>query len=491
LQQPEGTVENPQSLTPTTGIAIEKIVADPDETLDVDEELNEKSEGEVKDPVNTSKATTVTVEDTTADVLAWFTQYNSHRIAQRLKSLGASEESALEAGNAVQKYSLARTTRQRVRKFLRDRDLKWSSGSTDVEEPAYEVSNLREEAELRGKIYDVDAVIALLVGAGLTGRDIAAIFTHTPGISMMKARREGVEDEEGGETLEDTLNRSFYGVLCSTIKLRKYDARKVLRTCPGLLTKRGSVSAQEVVSILSNLGTAPTSLCRDKAALPMLLSRSPASLFRFVAFLSSDYVRMPVASIGSFLRRSECACVLDLIAPLPRYNFNLLEHINDGLSLSEEEIDKMSIEKLLRDGSNNMENEITKRYNAMFQTADFLRRDVGLENLGQVLAAYPQVLTIDRNKVVDVVNYLQEETGMYHYDVVRMIEAYPMILETEITQIQKVIDFLRSHEVSDDALASILRAFPALISQDPDTSMKEVVGFLKEIGVTNIGRFIM
>jgi hypothetical protein len=36
-------VENPQSLTPTTGIAIEKIVADPDETLDVDEELNEKS----------------------------------------------------------------------------------------------------------------------------------------------------------------------------------------------------------------------------------------------------------------------------------------------------------------------------------------------------------------------------------------------------------------------------------------------------------------
>jgi hypothetical protein len=127
----------------------------------------------------------------------------------------------------------------------------------------------------------------------------------------------------------------------------------------------------------------------------------------------------------------------------------------------------------------------------MFQTADFLRRDVGLENLGQVLAAYPQVLTIDRNKVVDVVNYLQEETGMYHYDVVRMIEAYPMILETEITQIQKVIDFLRSHEVSDDALASIFRAFPALISQDPDTSMKEVVGFLKEIGVTNIGRFIM
>jgi hypothetical protein len=466
-----------------TGIAIEKVVSDSDEILRINDVLNEKSNGGEETSDVGNDVPTAAVEDTTADVLSWFTQYNANRIAKRLKSLGASEECALEAGNAVQKYSLARTTRQRVRKFLRDRDLNWSSGSAVVEEPAYEVSNLRVEAETRGKIYDVDAVIKLLVEAGLTGRDIAAIFTHTPSITMMKAKRDGVE--RGGETLEDTVDRAFTQVLCSTIKLRKYDARKVLRSTPGLLTKRGSIAAKEVVSILSNLNVAPTSLQRDKAALPMLLSRSPASLFRFVAFLSSDYVRMPVSNIGPFLRRSECASVLDLVAPLPLYNSNLLE-----VGLSEEDIDTIPIQKLLKDGSKNMENEITKRYHGMFQTADFLRREVGIENLGKVISAFPQVLTVDRNKVVEIVNYLQEETGMYHADVAKAIEAYPMILETDISQIQKIIEYMHSIEVSDDVLGSIFRAFPALLSQDPDKSMKEVVQFLEEIGVTNIGRFI-
>ena len=506
LKQTEDTIVQPGAgATPgietEIGIEIQKVITDPnadadaDETINTDERRNSNTNTNIdnkgeKDGLNLnakSKASKTIVQDTTADVLSWFTQYNAHRIALKLKSLGASDESAKEAGNAVQKYSLARTTRQRIRNFLRDRDLKWTSGSTGtgMEEPATAVSDLRVEAEMRGRIYDVDAVVALLVDEGLTGRDIAAIFTHTPSISMMKARRG--DAEKGGETLEDTLNRSFSGVLCSTIKLRKYDARKVLRTCPGLLTKRGSISAREVVSILSNLGVAPTSLCRDKAALPMLLSRSPASLFRFVAFLSSDYVRMPVSKIGPFIRRSECASILDLIAPLPQYNSNLLggTNDNDGLNLSGDDIGK-----LLKDGSDDMENEITQRYSAMFDTAGFLRREVGIDDMGKVLAAYPEILTIDKNRVVQIVNYLQEETGMYHCDVARMIESYPMILETDISQMQSIIDYLRSLKVDEDVLGSILRSFPALLIKDPNGSMTEVVDFLKEIGVTNIGRFI-
>ena len=459
-----------------------------------------------------SASVPIPVEDTTADVLSWFTQYNAHRVAQKLISLGACEDTAMEAGNSVQNYSLARTTRQRVRKFLRDRDLEWrtegnrngkqaaaiaaGAASAAADAPRYEVSSLQQEAELRGDRHDIDEVIALLVESGLSGKDIAAIFSHTPSISMMKARRDpstiatGQNDDSRGETLEDTLNRSFFGVLSSTIKLRKYDARKVLRECPGLLTKRGSMSAMEVVSILSNLGVSPTSLCRDKAALPMLLSRSPASLFRFVAFLSSDYVRMPVAKIGPFIRRSECASVLDLIAPLPRYNSNLLDGVDDGIGLADNDIDSTPIQKLLRDGSENMENETTKRYNAMFKTAEFLREEVGIEDMGKVLAAFPQVFTIERDRVIEVVNFLHEELELYHDEIAKIIEAYPMILETETSQMLKVIDYLRSLEVTEDVLGSIFRAFPALLSQDPETTMKEVVEFLKEIGVTNIGRFI-
>jgi len=486
-----------------TGIAIEKVEIDTDPTATaVDLVGRENETGKNKDGkkvgIQVKKGVPAPVEDTAADILSWFTQYNAHRVAQKLISLGACEETAMEAGNAVQNYSLARTTRQRVRKFLRDRDLKWktvgnnkgSAGNgalVSLKEPSYEVSNLQQEAELRGDSYDIDDVIALLVESGLTGKDIAAIFSHTPSVSMMKARR---NDDSRGETLEDTLNRSFVGVLSSTIKLRKYDARKVLRTCPGLLTKRGSISAKEVVSILSNLNVSPTSLCRDKAALPMLLSRSPASLFRFVAFLSSDYVRMPVSKIGPFIRRSECASVLDLIAPLPRYNSNLIDGVDDGIGLTDNDIDTTSIHQLLKDGSGNIENETTKRYNGMFKTAEFLRQEVGIQDLGKVLAAYPQVFTIDRDKVIDVVNFLHEELELYHDEIAKIIEAYPMILETDIAQMLSVIDYLRSLEVAEDVLGSIFRAFPALLGRDPEGSMKEVVQFLEGIGVTNIGRFI-
>lgn len=505
----------------TTGIAIQKIAIDTDTdsaSADLVGRLNEGADSNIYDeeeegvqgesgvlrPVATSVSASIPapVEDTTADALSWFTQYNAHRVAQKLISLGACEDTAMIAGDAVQNYSLARTTRQRVRKFLRDRDLKWkteannsSNGkpavsvlSGSVEEPSYEVSNVQQEAELRADSYDIDDVIALLVQSGLTGKDIAAIFSHTPSISMMKARQD--HDSRGG-TLEDTLDRSFFGVLSSTIKLRKYDARKVLRNCPGLLTKRGSISAKEVVSILSNLNVSPTSLCRDKAALPMLLSRSPASLFRFVAFLSSDYVRMPVSKIGPFIRRSECASVLDLIAPLPRYNSNLIDGVDDdGIGLTDDDIDTTPIQKLLRDGSDNIENEITRRYNGMFKTAEFLREEVGIQDLGKVLAAYPQIFTIDRDRVIDVVNFLHEELELYHDDIAKIIEAFPVILETEIPQMLSVIDYLRSLEVAEDVLGSIFRAFPALLGRDPDGSMKEIVQFLEEMGVTNIGRFI-
>jgi hypothetical protein len=425
------------------------------------------------------------VEDTAADFLYWFTQFNAHRVAQKLLALGACQESAMEAGSVVQNYMLTRTTRQRVRKFLRDRDIKWANGELS-QGPSYEVSDLQEEARLRGDSYNLDEILSLMVEVGLTGKDIAAIFIHTPSVSMMKAKRTMESKEQGGsggETLEETINRSFFGVLCSTIQLRKYDARKILRTCPGLLTKRGSIAAQEVVSILSSLGVAPTSLCRDKAALPMLLSRSPSSLFRFVAFLSSDYVRMPVSSIGPFIRRTECASVLDLVAPLPRYDMKLLDATSYEVDLCEDDM-------MTNNNSRNLENVITKRYHAMFQTAEFLRKDIGIADLSKTLAAFPQILMINKSTVTQVVDFFHDELDLCDEDVVKIIESYPTILQTDLARMHSVINYMRSLEVAEESLGSIFRAFPALLSLDPESSMKDVVKFLEGIGVTNIGRFV-
>lgn len=79
--------------------------------------------------------------------------------------------------------------------------------------------------------YNIDNVIDVLSDAGLTGNDIAAVFTHTPSVSMMQTRRQSnkgnIDNVEKSNYLEDSLDRAFHGVLCTTIKLRKYDARKV------------------------------------------------------------------------------------------------------------------------------------------------------------------------------------------------------------------------------------------------------------------------
>lgn len=446
---------------------------------------------------NNNTSSTV-MGDTPAASLSWFTQYNAHQVARKLIALGATKECAEKAGMTVQNYSLGRTTRQRVRKFLRDRDMSWASGNTDFE-PSYEVSTFSRDSFLRGTYHNIDEVISLLSNAGLTGRDIAAIFIHTPSVSMMRAKREtstskmdqrNSTSRSQGVSLEETLERAYFGVLCSSIRLRKYDARKVLRTCPGLLTKRGSVSSEEIISILSNLGVSPTSLCRDKAALPILLSRSPASLFRFVAFLSSDAVRMPLSQIGPFIRRSECSKVLDLVAPLPPSRGNLFD--DETSILDEENLDMLHPQQLIEEGfSSVIETEISKRYKNMFDTALFLRQEVGVENLGKIISAFPDIFTLDTYEhVVPVIEFLSNDLDFDEEDIVKVLQAYPMLLGTDIDQMHTMVKYFLALEVEEEIIPNIFRAFPSLLSQVDETKMNEVVEFLQKIGVSNIGRFV-
>ena len=166
--------------------------------------------------------TAAQVADTTADSISWFTQYNAHNVAKKLTQLGACKKTAQEAGNAVQNYSLSRTTRQRVRKFLSDRDSIWASPSAQNEVKDDFMTTPKERK------YNIQNIIDVLNDAGLTGRDIAAIFTHTPSVSMMQTKKDA---DNIPDSLEATLERAYFGVLCSTIKLRKCDARKVCSPC--------------------------------------------------------------------------------------------------------------------------------------------------------------------------------------------------------------------------------------------------------------------
>jgi hypothetical protein len=223
-------------------------------------------------------------------------------------------------------------------------------------------------------------------------------------------------------------------------------------------------------------------LARDKNALPVLLSRSPAALFRLVAFLSSDAVRMNIQTIGPLLRRADCAPLLNAVAPVPRLqpedNFLVTKNGENEWSW------KTTSQEEKRKQINNV-------YRQMSNTAWTLRHEIGTKDLGKVIAAYPSVLLLDaETKILPTASYLMNDLGIWQDDLPRVLQLYPVLLGMDVEDMKKIVNYLLSLEVSQENLASIFRAFPSLFQLDIEKDMEPVIQFLRDIGITNVGRFI-
>ena len=430
---------------------------------------------------------------------SWTGQFNRNRIAQVLQSRGGdavATELANQAGEAVQQHVLARTARRRVRDFLKARDTMWSEGMTpDLENisiPEKDPISAAKEPD-----YGFADVVDVLIENGLTAKDIATILIHTPSIAVMMPQRpeNSVEgDTLGGETVEETLERALSDILCGSLQLRRYDARKVLRNCPGLLTKRGSRSAQHVVATMVKLGVSTSSMARDKNALPTLLSRPPAALFRLIAFLSSDAIRMPLDKIGPLIRRAECAQLLDAVAPVPRlqqWNEAAGTIGNSLSSLQDESMDDRILPAFVGRTVEERRKDVEETYRRMSATAWTLRNELGTCDLSKVVAAYPNVLLLDASdQVLPVASYLMDELGIFKDDLARVLQLFPTLLGMPISEMEAVVDLLLDQGVEEDNLPSMFRSFPYILTLNIEKDMLPVIGFLQDIGISNIGRFI-
>ena len=203
-------------------------------------------EEQVADTSTTTTAPDIDQQQKIIESQSWLSQYNAQKVALKLQALGVDEPTSLNAGKIVQDYVLARVTRRRIRKFLQERDASWESGNPLPFDRSGMKDNMSPETTIN---YDMDGVIDVLSEYGLTGIDIAAVFSHTPSVVMMKARGnsnlrgdEVVDVGRKGFTLSEALDCAFVGLLGDTLKLRRYDARKVSR-----------IPASHVLSILSDL----------------------------------------------------------------------------------------------------------------------------------------------------------------------------------------------------------------------------------------------
>ena len=283
---------------------------------------------------------------------------------------------------------------------------------------------------------------------------------------------------------------AFQIIVSLCLKIIIIQFNQVLRACPGLLTSRGSVSAKKVVELMVSLGSSTNAIARDKSSLPLLLSRSPALIFRLVAFLSSAQLKVPLNAIGPILRQKQSKEMLDAVAPLrkPTSLGNDLEAItNKNLTDTDAESEILGYFKL---DNTIRQHTIEKGYQSMEAVANILRISAGIRNFQKILSSYPHVFFLNVTSIVSVVDFLKEEAGMTREDVGKTIQTFPTLLEQDVNNMRAVVEHLQSLEVDEDALPVLLRSFPATLLLDPERDITPVVDFLRDIGVRNIGRFI-
>lgn len=440
---------------------------------------------------------------------SWLFEYSSQKVTNILlsRSATATGEEALEAtiakeaGDNVQLIALSRASRRRIRTFVRDRergtvtlssrpeafiqDQDIDTEMTDLNSYENSMSSSFATASAgESQSSNIVGVVDLLTEYGLTIKDIAEIFIHSPGIAFMRPKPIP-NVYSGGETLQETMDRVFTGLLMGpTLNLRKYDARKIVRNTPGLLTMKGSKCATDIVGLLGQLGVSANSIARSQNSLPKLLSRSPQAVFRLVAFLASDAIRMPMANIGPLLRRNECLELLDAVAPVPWTEKK--GYFPNSPKRSFQFHVKSKLEQILHD------EQINEIYQKMSLTAWTLRNKIGTVDLGKVISAYPSVLLLDaENQILPAAAYLMEDLGIWEDDLPRVLQLYPALLGKDISEMKTIVDYLISLEVSPDHFSSIFRSFPSLLTMSVDNDIGPVVKFLRDhIGISNVGRFI-
>ena len=241
---------------------IDQINPPRDELLDTIIDENNANKSEITTGDETSKVLTQSIEILDLSTQSerrnpWIDQFQAEKITQILRSHGSLREESRLAGIAIQNHAHIRMRKRSINRFLKNRDELWATykmistsspsltgqnnNLSTVNANVLEEQNLLEGSDNRQSDKgfsnnNVEEVISVMLNAGLTATDCAAILTHTPNIAMMRPRREikGLLPDDNvkkvrydGVTLEETLDRAYSGILFNTLKLKKSDARKV------------------------------------------------------------------------------------------------------------------------------------------------------------------------------------------------------------------------------------------------------------------------
>lgn len=295
---------------------------------------------------------------------------------------------------------------------------------------------------IQGPLPIVDAIKSLRDN-GFSDGDIVTILTLNPALAFEPSEYVRFEAE------------GVLALLIDKLEMRKYDARKIIRSNPAVLMRGGAKNARQIVYFLSHAGVSQKWLKNNKPFLADMIGREGKTLLKTVLFLvEEESVQIPWDKLAQVIKNLSFSLILSTFV------------------------------------SNPNESEVTSAYENLQGVCTALKQSkYGAIDVSKVAVVYPEVLVMENGsiKIAKCLDVLVKTVGVDSDDVKKVVERYPSLLGTPLSEILVARNFLVDIEVQE--LGKVVKAFPNILTIQRH-QMRRVAYFLENIGVVNVGRFV-
>lgn len=124
---------------------------------------------------------------------------------------------------------------------------------------------------------------------------------------------------------------------------------------------------------------------------------------------------------------------------------------------------------------------------------DWLSDNIPPSSLDKTVASNPRVFSAKRDELSKVRDFLHTVVGLSSRKTAIVIASYPPLLTLPVDSVlaPAVHTLLNEVPLAPNELVNCVRAFPAILSLDPETTVQPVVNFFRRRGVVNVARIVI
>ena len=219
--------------------------------------------------------------------------------------------------------------------------------------------------------------------------------------------------------------------------------------------KGGAKNAKQIVYFLSHAGVSQKWLKNNKPFLADMIGREGKTLLKTVLFLvEEESVQIPWDKLAQVIKNPSFSLILSTFV------------------------------------SNEDKNEVSLAYENLQGNCRALKQSrYGEIDVSKVAVVYPEILVMEKGslRISKCLDMLVNTVGVDTEDITKVVERYPVLLGTPLSELLVARNFLNDIKVQE--LGKVVKAFPYVLLIQRHQMIK-VTTFLSNIGVINVGRFV-